>query len=69
MLSAFERSFPLAPKWLVLHEFDGPDVLWKDLAFTDETAWAKKIIPRILRVDFACFKLTGIFEKPERPKL
>ena len=69
VLSAFERSFPLAPKWLVLHEFDGPDMPWKELAATDETAWAKKVIPEILHVDFGCFKSVGIFEKPGRSKL
>lgn len=69
VLSVFERSFPQAPKWLVLHEFEGPRMPWKELAATDETAWAKKVIPEISSLDFGCFKLTRVFGKSDRSKL
>jgi hypothetical protein len=69
VLSAFERSFSPVPKWLALHEFDGLEVPWKELAATDETEWAKKVIPGISEVDFACFRLKKVFEKSERSKL
>lgn len=69
ILSAFERSFPGAPTWLTLHEFHGPEMPWEELAATDETAWAKKMIPGILEVDFGCFRLKKVFEKSGKSKL
>ena len=68
-LSAFKRSFPGAPTWLALHEFDGPEMPWKELAATDETTWAKKVIPGILEVDFGCFRLKKDFGKSEKSNL
>lgn len=69
ILSAFQRSFPIAPKWLALHEFDGTVLPWKELAATDETDWGKKLVPGILEVDFGVFQLKRVFEKGEKAKL
>lgn len=69
LLSAFERSFPLAPKWLALHVFDGIVLPWKELAATDETQSAKAVIPGIRDIDFGCFKLKRVFEKKSIAKL
>lgn len=65
LLSAFERSFPENVTWLALHEFDG-EVPWKELAATDETEWAKKVIPGIQDIDFGLFELKRVYEKRER---
>jgi hypothetical protein len=69
LLSAFERSFPSAPKWLALHGFDGLVLPWKGLAATDETEWAKIAIPGIRDIDFGCFQLKKDFEKKSIAKL
>lgn len=69
ILSAFERSFPPAPTWLALHEFNGPHIPWEDLAATDETEWAKKVIPGIVDIDFGCFRLERVYHKLGRTKL
>jgi hypothetical protein len=69
LLSAFERSFPPAPTWLAIHEFDGVELPWKELAATDETDWAKKIIPGISDIDFGCFRLKRAYEEPSVAKL
>jgi hypothetical protein len=69
VLSAFERSFPPGPRWLAIHEFDGQEVPWKELADTDETEWAKKVIPGIEEIDFGCFRLKRVYGKPVMAKL
>jgi len=69
LLSAFERSFPEAPVWLSLHEFDGPKFPWKELAATDKTEWAKKVISGIRDIDLGCFKLKRTFGKSDKAKL
>jgi hypothetical protein len=69
LLSAFKRSFPPAPKWLALHEFEGHEIPWKELAATDETKWAKRVIPGIRSIDFGGFKLRRVFEKKSTAKL
>ncbi|KAH8657204.1 hypothetical protein BGZ60DRAFT_417051 [Tricladium varicosporioides] len=67
LLSGFERSFPENVTWLALHEFD--DVVpWKELAATDETEWAKKVIPGIQDIDFGLFELKRVYEKEGREK-
>ena len=68
-LSEFERSFPEAPTWLALHEFDRTEFPWKELAATDETDWAKKVIPGIRDIDFGCFALKRTFGKLDKAKL
>jgi len=55
--------------WLAIHEFDGPEIPWKELAATDETEWAKKVMPRIEDIDFGCFQLKRVFGKPGMAKL
>jgi len=69
VLSAFERSFPEAPVWLAIHEFDGSCVPWDQLALTDETEWAKKILPGILEADFGCFRLKRVYDKKSKARL
>jgi hypothetical protein len=55
--------------WLALHEFDGLVLPWTELAATDETEWAKRVIPGIQNIDFGCFKLKRVFEKKSKAKL
>lgn len=69
VLSAFERSFPPAPRWLAIHEFDGQCVPWDELMPIDETDWAKKIIPGLLETDVGLFKLKHVLEDGSRMKL
>jgi hypothetical protein len=69
VLSSFERSFPEPPTWLAVHEFDGTELPWKALQETDETEWAKKLIPGIKDVDFGVFKLSRVFEKELKANL
>jgi len=59
----------VAPKWLAIHEFEGPEIPWEELATIDETSWAKKVIPGILNVDFGCFRLKRAYKKQEKAKL
>jgi len=66
ILSAFERSFPPGPTWLTLHEFDGPEIPWKELKSFDETDWARKIIPEIQDPDLGFFRLKAVFTKSGR---
>jgi len=69
LLSAFSRTHPRAPTWLAVHEFEGPEIPWTELAATDETEWAKRVVPGIRDIDFGVFKLVQIFEKKEQAKL
>ncbi|KAF4631293.1 hypothetical protein G7Y89_g6837 [Cudoniella acicularis] len=69
LLSGFERSFPPAMTWLALHEFEGPEVPWKELAATDETEWAKKVLPGITEIDFGLFELKRVFGEGEKARL
>lgn len=54
---------------LALHEFDGGYVPWDELAPTDETEWANKVLPGITGVDFGLFKLKRVYEKESKSKL
>lgn len=65
VLSSFERTTPPGPTWLSLHEFDGDVLPWKELAATDETEWAKKVVPGIRDIDYGCFRLSKAFGKED----
>jgi hypothetical protein len=70
VLSAFERSIPVrGPQILALHEFDGLNVPWNELASTDETEWAKKLLPGLVEMDFGVFRLKRVYEKESKSKL
>lgn len=69
VLCAFERSFPIAPKWLVIYEFEIAELPRKELEAANEAAWAKKSPSGVLEVDFGWFELTRTFEKPKMSKL
>jgi hypothetical protein len=54
---------------LALHEFDGLSVPWAELAPTNETELAKKILPGVVQVDFGLFKLKRVYEKDSKQGL
>lgn len=61
VLSAFERSSPPVPKWLALHEFEGPQIPWEELRASDETDWARRVVPGLRDVDFGLFRLVRVY--------
>ncbi|RDW56613.1 hypothetical protein BP5796_13078 [Coleophoma crateriformis] len=70
ILSEFVRSVPaLGPTWLAIHEFEGPNMPWKELQATDETDWAKKVVPGIRDIDFGVFELKRVYGKLGHSKL
>ncbi|KAH8590145.1 hypothetical protein B0O99DRAFT_691798 [Bisporella sp. PMI_857] len=72
VLSAFVRQIPEGKenlKWLALHEFEGPEIPWPQLAATDETEWAKRIIPGITAMDFGIFELVETWGEDGKAKL
>lgn len=70
VLSGFERTFPdETPRMLAIHEFDGSCLPWDELAKTDATEWANKVLPGILGIDFGVFKLKRVYGKIDKSKL